>query len=61
MNIGVRMMNDAMSYVLVILALLSILMMLDIDEKYIIKRDLVLQILMMFSMLVIIYNIFIFL
>ena len=54
-------MVDAMGYVLVALALLSILMMLDIKEESIRKRDLVVQILMMFSMLVIIYNIFIFL
>ena len=54
-------MIDAMSYVLVVLALLSILMMLDIKEESISRRDLVLQIIMMFSMLVIIYNIFIFL
>ena len=50
-------MNVMMSYVLLILALLSILMMLNITEEHMRKRDMTVHVVLLSSILVILYNI----
>ena len=47
-------MDNIMSYVLLVLALISILMMMDIKEENIRKRDLVFSILMFITLVIMI-------
>mgnify|MGYP005998842627 CR=1 FL=1 len=49
-------MDNVMSYILLVLALISVLMMLDIKEDSIRKRDLVFSILMFSSLVIMIYR-----
>ena len=49
-------MNDIMNYLLVVLTILSIMMMIDIKEKFRTKRDFFIHIVLLISIIMIMFK-----
>jgi hypothetical protein len=54
---GVKGMNDLMIYVCLALSVISIMMMIDIKEKFRSKRDFFIHVVLMMSMIIIMWSI----
>ena len=56
MSIGVKRMSDIMNYLLVVLTILSIMMMIDIKEKFRTKRDFFIHVVLLISIIMIMFK-----